>query len=170
MAAVATMGACTQKEKSEVTDQNQAARSAKEGAKAAGREFEAIELDRFIEREIADVGEFKGRKLVKMAVPVSFAARMKRRPEEKQMTYIYTALEVADIRPLPEVGHRMFVESKEGRIVPVYVEKQAAARLVEELAEGAEARFSGYHVYSYSKGPALLVVDFVPAGREEGVR
>jgi hypothetical protein len=135
------------------------ANDASTGARA---EFQSVELDQFIEEAIASSEGMEGRRVLKMADPVSFVARMKRFPEEKKMTYIYTALEMAGVRPLPDVGHQMFVESKEGRIIPVYLERHAVLRLEKELAEGDEAQFFGYHVYSYSKGPALLVVDFMP--------
>jgi hypothetical protein len=121
--------------------------------------FRDVELDRLIEREKDAVEKLQKKKIV-MAAPVRFFARMKRRPEEKKMTYVYTALEVAGVKPMPEVGHRMFVETEEGRIIPVYVEKEAAARLMKGLEEGERARFLGYHIYSYDKGPAILVVDF----------
>ena len=78
------------------------------------------------------------------------------------MTYIYTALEVAGIRPLPEVGHQLFVETAGGKIISVYVEKKAAARIAEEMAVEETVRLWGYHVYSYAKGPALLVVGAAP--------
>ena len=119
--------------------------------------FNSIQLDSFIEQE-KKAGE--GKKMIKMAVPVSFEAKMKRFPEEKKMAYIYTAMEMAGVNPLPEVEHRMFVESQQGRIIPVYVEKEAVKKLKAGLKEEDSARFLAYHVYSYAKGPALLVVDF----------
>lgn len=120
--------------------------------------FASIELDRFIEQEQKAIGN--GKKMIKMAVPVSFEARMKRLPEQRQMEYIYTALELIGVSPMPEVHHRMFIESGEGRIIPVYVEQKAVARLNSGLKEEEKAVFRGYHVYSYAKGPAIMVVDF----------
>ena len=95
-------------------------------------------------------------------MPLSFEARLKRLPEERDLSYVYTALEVSGISPMPEVRHRMFIESAEGRIIPVYVEKGAAARLQSGLKLEQRARFLGYHVYTYAKGPAILVVNFRP--------
>ena len=120
--------------------------------------FTAIELDQFIEKEQKVVGNNK--KLIKMAEPVSFEAKMKRQPEEKVMEYIYTALEVAGVTPMPQVHHRMFVESSGGRILPVYVEENAVKKMNAALKEEDKVRFQGYHVYTYAKGPAILVVDF----------
>lgn len=119
--------------------------------------FKPIELDSFIEQEKKIVG--KGKRLIRMAAPVSFEAKVKRHPEEKPMSYVYEVLELAGVKPVPEVRHRMFVESRGRRIIPVYVEKQAVARIGKELKEGMSARFLGYHLYSYRKGPAVLVVD-----------
>lgn len=127
---------------------------------AQNEKFKTIELDSFIEQQKKVVG--KGKRLIRMADPVSFEARMKRHPEEKPMSYVNEVLELAGVKPLPEVGHRMFVESRGRRIIPVYVEKQAVARIGKELKEGKSARFLGYHLYSYGKGPAILVVDFAP--------
>jgi hypothetical protein len=122
--------------------------------------FKAVELDRFIEQEQKSAGD--GRRMIKMFAPVSFEAKMKRFPEERELTYVYSAMELIGVNPLPEVHHRMFVESAEGRIIPVYVEKEAAAKLAAGLKEEDKARFVGYHVYSYAKGPAILVVGFAP--------
>jgi hypothetical protein len=120
--------------------------------------FASIELDRFIEQE--QKAAEKGKKMIKMMVPLSFEAKLKRQPEEKQMEYVYTALELSGVKPIPEVHHRMFIESGEGRIIPVYIEANAVKKVNNSLKEEDKARFQGYHVYSYAKGPAILVVDF----------
>lgn len=120
--------------------------------------FTSVELDRFIEQEQKAAAD--GKKMIKMMAPVSFEAKLKRQPEEKPMEYVYTAMELSGIKPMPEVHHRMFVESGEGRIIPVYIEANAVKKVNAGLKEEASARFQGYHVYSYAKGPAILVVDF----------
>ena len=135
-------------------------------AAAQDDEFQAVELDRFIEQEKETAEAFK-KKVIRKMEPVKFSAKMKRYPEEKKMSYVYMAMQVAGVNPLPEVKHRMFVESGEGRIIPVYVEKQAAAKLRADLKEEQAAQFLGYHVYTYDKGPAILVVDFLP-GKDSG--
>lgn len=137
-----------------------AAEKQPEAAAAKEERFQRVELDPFIEQEQHATG--KG-KMIKMARPVSFDARLKRQPEEREMKYIYVALELSGVKPMPEVQHRMFIESGGGRIIPVYVEKNAVAKINAGLKEDEKARFLGYHVYSYAKGPALLVVDFASA-------
>lgn len=127
--------------------------------------FTPIELDRFVAAEKAMVNQMAaGKKIIRMAAPVSFEASLKQRPEAKKMSYVYTALEMSEVDPMPVVEHRMFVESKGGHIIPVYVEKTAVNSINTGLGEEQRARFLGYHVYSYSKGPAILVVDFDKIG------
>lgn len=128
-------------------------------------EFKAVDLDRFIEQEKKASEKLEGKKLIMRAVPVQFVATIKRLPEQKKLTYIYTALEVAKVSPLPDVEHQMFVQSKEGQIISVYVEKRAATRLSKEMTAGKTADFFGYHVYTYKRGPAILVADFVPTSK-----
>ncbi len=123
--------------------------------------FKEIDLDRFI--EAGTLGS-EGKKIIKIAEPVVFSAKMKRYPDKKEMSYVYTALQIAGVDPVPEVNHRMFVESREGRIIPVYVEKEAVAKINGGLREEQEAYFFGYHLYNYEKGPAIMVVDYAPAG------
>ena len=127
---------------------------------AQGEEFfKDIDLDRFIEQEKASVEQLKKKKIAR-AEPVRFKAKMKRPPEEKNMTYVYTAMEVAGVNPLPDVGHRMFIETAGKRIIPVYVEKATALWLKSGMKAEARAQFLGYHIYSYDKGPAILIVGF----------
>lgn len=123
-------------------------------------EFTRIELDQFIEQQKASLMGKK--KMITMAAPVNFTAKMKRFPEEKEMSYIYEAMRVSGVSPLPEVKHRMFIESNGGRILPVYVEKATVEKINQDLKEDQTANFLAYHVYTYSKGPAFLIVDFTP--------
>ena len=123
--------------------------------------FKKVQLDQFIVQQKNSI-EGNG-KTITMAAPISFTAKMKRFPEQKEMSYIYQAMEISGVSPLPEVNHRMFIESAGGRIIPVYVEKNTVAKLKKGLKEEQNANFIGYHVYNYSKGPAVLVVDFNPA-------
>ncbi len=126
-------------------------------------EFKSVQLDGFILSEQQAVQSMKGKKMIKMAAPIRFVAKMKRFPEERDMSYVYVALEMSGISPMPSVHHRMFVESEEGRIIPVYVEQAAVEKLNGAMKVDHRAEFLGYHVYTYSKGPAILVVDFQPA-------
>ncbi|MDR0843364.1 MAG: hypothetical protein LBP68_08105 [Acidobacteriota bacterium] len=126
---------------------------------AANDFFKDIDFDQLVEDEKAAVDRVQ-KKLIRNFEPIRFTAGVKRYPEEKKMDYIYTAMEVSGVKPLPDVSHRMFVTTGRGRIVSVYVERQAAALIRSGMKEGAKVRFLGYHVYSYAKGPAILIVGF----------
>ena len=127
-------------------------------AKQSPGEFTAVDIDTFI---VAEKGKVpKGKKLIKMAEPISFVASIKRLPEQRDMNYVYTALEVAGVQPMPKVEHRMFIETSAGRIFPVYVESNAAQKFAENLHEDEHVQLLGYHLYNYAKGPAIMVVDY----------
>ncbi len=121
-------------------------------------DFVAVDIDTFI---VAEKGKVpKGKKMIKMAEPISFLASVKRLPEQRDMSYVYTALEVAGVQPMPKVEHRMFIETAAGRIFPVYVESIAAEKFVANLHVDEHVRLLGYHLYNYAKGPAIMVVDY----------
>ncbi len=134
--------------------------SAEVSTHALDASFKTIELDPFIKQEVKTVAKFEGKKLIKMAVPVRFVATVKQEPREKEASYIYTALEIAKVVPLPNVDHQMFIETAEKKIISVYVEHHVAQRFLTETQPGDSLQFSAYHVYSFAKGPALLVTDF----------
>lgn len=129
-------------------------------------QFQAVDLNQFIEQELKVAEKLEGRKLIKQAQPIRFDAKIMRLPQVKKASYIYTALEVAKVSPLPDIEHQMFIESAGGRIISVYVEKQAALKIEKQLAAGKVAQFFGYHVYTYSRGPAILIADFVQGDRD----
>lgn len=119
--------------------------------------FKAVELDAYIDTEKVQI---KDKKLIKTLTPISFEAAVKRLPEKREMSYVYTALELAGFNPMPGVEHRMFVESGDGRVIAVYVEKGVVKKIDTLLNVDERALFFGYHLYSYNKGPAIMVVDF----------
>jgi hypothetical protein len=101
-----------------------------------------------------------GSRTILMPSGVEMLATVMRYPEKRAVKYLYTALEMMHVSPLPKVNHRMFIRSLEGRIIPVYVEDDSVHFIKKGLKEGEQARFRGYHVYNYSKGPALVIEGF----------
>ena len=126
---------------------------------ASSDAFEQVDLDLFIE-DATRKSKAAGKKVITLAAPVRFHASLKRHPEAREMSYVYTALQLGGVDPLPVVEHRMFIESKGGRIMPVYVEKEAVGWINDRLKVDQQARFLGYHLFNYEKGPAILVVGF----------
>lgn len=120
-----------------------------------------VDIDRFIATHV-EHGKKKNR-VIKRPSALQFEARVKQhaRRTKKPNTYLNSILGVFRFSPLPSVNHQMFLETASGRIFPVYVEDGQVEALTKTVAEdGRPARFSGYHVYTYSKGPAILVTAF----------
>lgn len=90
---------------------------------------------------------------------VEFDAVIKRHPEEITVKYLYKALTMMKVDPLPAVSHRMFVQSPDGKIIPVYVEDRAVPGIQSRTTVDGEARLRGYRAYNYSKGPAIVIHD-----------
>lgn len=86
--------------------------------------------------------------------PISFDAAVKQAPQEIKTDYLKEALTVLQVSPLPTINHRMFVETAEGRVLPVYVWDKVVANF---SASEQPQRMVGYHVYTYAKGPAIVV-------------
>ncbi|MEM1277495.1 MAG: hypothetical protein AAGH74_13295 [Pseudomonadota bacterium] len=89
--------------------------------------------------------------------PIAFTGTIKREPEAIKTEYVYTALTMMEVAPLPQVNYRMFVETEEGRILPVYVWDNAVAAMTASGVTGEPVALTGFHVYTYSKGPAIIV-------------
>ncbi|MCV6625704.1 MAG: hypothetical protein OIF38_06380 [Cellvibrionaceae bacterium] len=87
-------------------------------------------------------------------------AKLKSYPEARKIKYLYTALAVMKVDPMPEVNHRMFIETKAGKIIPVYVDDNAVKAIKQGLQLEQQAWFKGYHIYNYSKGPAIVIEAF----------
>ncbi len=132
---------------------------------ADGGDFKSVDLDRFIEQEQKRMS-MATKKIIAMAAPVSFEARLKRHPEERKLSYVYTAMEMGGLNPVPVVKHRMFVESAGGQIISVYVDEASVGWINKGLKVEQQARFVGYHLYSYDKGPAILITGYKKPERQ----
>ena len=86
--------------------------------------------------------------------PVVFEAVIEQAPVAISTSYLQEAFGVLGLVPLPPVSHRMFVETAQGLVIPVYVWDEVAASFT---ADPAPVRMLGFHIYTYSKGPAIVV-------------
>ena len=130
----------------------------------AGRSdtYTKIDIDKYAALQRPDR---KGTTKIIRPKPVRFIATIKQHPKKRKVSYLYQALQFFPIDPRPEVNHRMFVTTPGGHIMPVYVEDGIVERVQKELPEeGPSASFYGFHVYNYSKGPAILLTGFDKVG------
>lgn len=123
-------------------------------------EFIRIDLDQIIATTKAKSENDSRRFIFRKSLPVSLQVKLMRLPEKRKIEYLYTAMSVAGIDPLPKVSHRMFVASVGGTVIPVYVENEAAKSISQILKVDQAVNLYAYHIYNYAKGPAYLVVGF----------
>ena len=120
----------------------------------AAEERNVVDLDDYVERQRPPS---EGSRMIFEPRPVTFTARVKSHPERIRVEYLYEALAMTKVSPLPRVSHQMFVESAGGRVIAVYVEDRAVEGIVADFALEMQADFEAYHVYNYSRGPAMVV-------------
>lgn len=113
-----------------------------------------IDLDKYIDEQRP---VFPGTKTVIQPRRIELTATLQEYPVEREISYLYTALSMMHVDPMPKVNHRMFIRSSEGKVIPVYVEDDTVSSIKKYIKEGEVATFSGYHVYNYDKGPAIVV-------------
>lgn len=118
----------------------------------------AIDIDHYV---AVKRSRTKGKTLLIQPDPISFIGSVKQHPHPRKVSYLYEALAIYPMEPLPVVAHRMFMTTPKGHIMPLYVEKAAVEKIKQQLKEDGETvRFFGYHMFSYYKGPAIMVTSF----------
>lgn len=119
-------------------------------------QYQDIDIDRLVTTARP---EKKGTSAFFQPSPVRFGARIKQEPIKRDVEYLYTALSFFPLDPEPKVSHRMFLDTPGGHPLPVYVEDSQVEGLT-RLGVGTAVIVSGWHVYNYSKGPAILVTGY----------
>ena len=120
--------------------------------------YQAVDLDRFI---AANPPLKSGKRVIVKPKGIKIQAQLMASPEEKEIKYAYTALMMMNIDPLPDIRHRLFIRSAAGKVIAVYATAQGAKKILDELKVGEKVQFSGYHIYNYRLGPAIVIEDFI---------
>lgn len=109
-----------------------------------------VDLDTFSELRPRS----KGTRDIGPLNPITFNVTVKQAPEPISTRYLQEAFGVLRIAPAPKVTHQMFVETAQGKVISVYVWDTA----VDQFTAGPDLiQMLGFHVYTYSKGPAIIV-------------
>lgn len=119
-----------------------------------GEDYRAVDLDAFVARHKPDQ---PNQRIILPPRNISFRATLKRHAEKIEVSYLLAALAMMKVEPLPAVSQRLFLATPQGSIIAVYVEDAAAEAIREAVTVEGSAEFLGYHAYSYSKGPAIVV-------------
>lgn len=117
-------------------------------------EYTHVDLDRFISIQKPAM---PGTRTILPPNDISFRGILMEGPKQIKIKYLFEALQIMNVDPLPKVSHRMFISSREGKVIPVYVEDNAIEEIKKTVKVDEEALFLAYHVYNYSKGPAVVV-------------
>lgn len=92
--------------------------------------------------------------------PVSFTAKLEALPRAQKADYLNKAMGMMQMSQPPQVSRAVLLGHGADGKLPAYIEDAAAARLVKEAKPGETRKFYAFHVYNYSKGPALVIVSF----------
>jgi hypothetical protein len=119
--------------------------------------YQTVSLDAFI---LAQQPPEEGKRFIVKPKGISFQAELMSSPESRKIEYAYTALMMINVNPLPSITHRMFIRSAAGKVISVYVTEEGAKQIQRQLKIGEKVIFSGYHIYNYRLGPAIVVEGF----------
>lgn len=91
-----------------------------------------------------------------------FDAHIDQPPRTARTDYVRLAMSVMGIVDAPAIGHQMLLATPGGRRLPVYVEDTLVSLLTKAAAAQPDGQFQGYHIYTYSKGPAIVISGYRP--------
>lgn len=91
---------------------------------------------------------------------VIFDGRLKSMPQQRHLEYVYVALDMMQVKPLPDIQHQMFIEADDGQVIAVYADSRIIAEIESQLKPEQRVRWFGYHIYNFSRGPALVIENF----------
>jgi len=96
---------------------------------------------------------------------VSFQAVFDGGPREQKTAYLQQALKLMRVSEPPKVNQaiRLRYGPGEADTLVAYIEDGAAERLRKDIRLGERREFFAFHIYNFSKGPALVITSFGPA-------
>lgn len=96
---------------------------------------------------------------------VSFTAELAALPRPQKSDYLQLALRTMQVNQAPQVNHAVLLKYGSGadQQLVAYVDDGTAERIGKDLRVGDRREFFAFHVYNYSRGPALVVTSFGPA-------
>lgn len=128
-----------------------------QSALTATRMFDVADSDR-AQVDLDDLLQLRprqgGTREIGPLAPITFEVVVKEAPKVISTGYLQEAFGILGYDPAPKVTHRMFVETAQGQVMPVYVWDKIAANFA---AGPNPVQLRGFQVYTYSKGPAIVV-------------
>lgn len=104
--------------------------------------------------------EIPGQRIIFAPTAVRFRATLGALPVTQKADYLYTALNMMKVSNPPRVSQRVGLDYGGDKLLSAYIEEATAKRLAAQVKPGQSRTFYAYHVYNYSRGPALLITSF----------
>lgn len=104
--------------------------------------------------------ELPGQRIIFAPTPIRFRAVLGALPVAQKADYLHSALNMMKVSNPPQVRQRIGLDYGGETLLSAYIEEEAAKRLVAAVKPGQVRTFYAWHVYNYSRGPALLVTAF----------
>lgn len=118
--------------------------------------YAPIDLHDFVNQKRT---EYQGKISIVPPKKIAFTGILKSLPQKKSTGYLYTALEVMQIAPVPTVEYQMFIAAtdSEDTVISVYVDNTLVDAIQKKLSPESHATWFGYHIYTFSRGPAIVI-------------
>lgn len=134
--------------------------------------YKKVNLDSYIKNQRPDK---KNGKSILPIKRITFGATLMSKPEAGEFKYIYMALELMGMKPLPVIKHQVFVQSEDGTVISVYMEEYFANTLdkhirLGNIKIGQHLLFKGYHSYNYKRGPAMVMEGLFDAEKDKLIK
>lgn len=104
--------------------------------------------------------EVPGQRIIFAPSPVMFRATLSSLPSPQKADYLLAALSMMKISNPPKVTQRIGLEYGGKKAIAAYIDDSVAERLSKEAKAGQVLTFYAFHVYNYSRGPALLITSY----------
>lgn len=104
--------------------------------------------------------EVPGQRIIFAPSPIKFRATLASLPTPQKADYLLAALSMMKVSNPPKVSQRIGLDYGGDKAIAAYIDDGVAARLGKEAKAGQTMTFYAFHVYNYSRGPALLITSY----------
>lgn len=119
--------------------------------------YQLIDLKDLVRKSRTEV---PGQRIIFAPSPIKFRATLASLPSPQKADYLLTALSMMKIATPPKVSQRIGLDYGGEQAMAAYIADDVAIRLGKEIKVGQALTFYAFHVYNYSRGPALLITSY----------
>lgn len=119
--------------------------------------YKQIDLKELVAKSRTEV---PGQRIIFAPSPIKFRATLASMPSPQKADYLLAALGMMKVSNPPKVSQRIGLDYGGEKAIAAYIDDSVAARLGKEAKPGQSLMFYAFHVYNYSRGPALLITSY----------